>query len=134
MKRWIFENLGLKVMAVFIAFALWAYVGSRQVLDRKMTLHIEYTDIPTGMTMGSNVRTSIPVVLSGRKENLLDLDPDQLKAVVSLKGYQPGQKEMTVHPKVPDLPNGISSNVSDIQVPLAPLAEPKALPKKKQKG
>ncbi|HJT24341.1 MAG TPA: hypothetical protein VJ873_07170 [bacterium] len=118
MKRWLLENLGLKLLAVFIAFSLWAYVGSRQVLERRMTLHIEFTDIPAGVTLGSGVRTSIPVVLVGRPESLVDLDPGALAAVVSLRGCQPGQKEITVHPKIPDLPEGVKANVSDFQVPL----------------
>jgi YbbR domain-containing protein len=131
MKRWIFENFGLKVLAVFIALALWAYVGSRQVVDRKMTLHIEFTDIPTGVTLGSNVKTSIPVLLNGRKESVLDLDQDDLKALVSLKGYLSGQREMTVHPRIEGLPSGVTANVSDFTVPLAPPTDPKNPPKKK---
>lgn len=132
MKRWLFENIGLKVLAVFIAFALWAYVGSRQVLERRMNLHIEFTDIPMGITLGPNVRTSIPVVLVGRPESLVEIDPDELAAVVSLKGCQPSQKEVTVHPKIPDLPDGVKANVSDFQVPLlGPPPVTKDLPRKK---
>ncbi len=131
MKRWLFENLGLKLLAVFIAFCLWAYVGSRQVLERRMNLHIQFTDIPQGVTLASNVRTSIPVVLVGRPESLVDIDPGELAAVVSLKGCQPDQKEMTVHPKIPDLPEGVKANVSDFQVPLTPSSDPKDPPRKK---
>ncbi len=121
MKRWIFQNLGLKVMAFVIAIALWAYVGSRQILERRLTLHLELTDIPAGMTVDSNVRTSIPINLIGRKESVLDLDPEDLKAVVSLKGYLPGQKEMVVHPRVQPLPPGVTVSSSDIPVHLVPL-------------
>lgn len=133
MKRRIFANLGLKVLSVFIALLLWAYVGSQQVLERKMTLHIEFTDIPAGVAVASDVKTSIPVVLHGRKDNLLDLDPDDLKAVISLKGYQSGQKEMTVHPRIQNLPNGVTANVSDFQVPLVPPSDNKANSKKKKR-
>ena len=133
MKRWFFENLGLKALAVFIAFSLWAYVGSRQVLERRMTLHIEFMDIPAGVALGSNVRTSIPVVLVGRPESLVNLDPGELAAVVSLRGCQPGQKEVTVHPKIPDLPEGVKANVSDFQVPLAGTVDSKGTPRKKSR-
>ncbi len=55
MKRWIFENFNLKVLAVFIAFLLWSYVDLKQVLDHKhLTLYVELTDIPTGMDVGSS--------------------------------------------------------------------------------
>ncbi len=133
MKRWIFENFGLKVLAVFIAFALWAYVGSRQVLERRMTLHIEFTDIPAGVALGPDVKTVVPAVLIGRPESLVDLDPDDLKAVVSLKGCQPSQKMVIVHPRIPDLPNGVRANISDLQVPLVSAPVPKDPARKKSR-
>ena len=134
MKRWIFDNLGLKVLAVFIAFVLWAYVGSRQVLERRMTLHVELTDIPAGMTVDSSVRTNIPVLLTGRKDSLLDINPDDLKAVVSLKGFQPGQKQVVVHPRIQPLPDGVNVSVADLTVPLNPQAPAKDPDGKRKKG
>ena len=131
MKRWLFQNLGLKLLALFIAFALWAYVGSRQILERRVTLRLELGDIPSGMTLDTSVRTSIPVVLTGRKEYLLDLDSEDLKAVVSLKGSPPGQRELVVHPQVRPLPNGVTASVPDLTVKLLPLSDSKGSGKKK---
>jgi YbbR domain-containing protein len=133
MKRLIFENFELKVMAVVIAIVLWAYVGSRQVLERRMTLRIEYSDIPAGITLGSNVKTSFQTTLIGRKDGVLDLSPEDLKATVSLKGYVAGQKEMLVHPKIQNLPNGVTANLVDYAVPLVIQEPPKDAPKKKGK-
>jgi YbbR domain-containing protein len=133
MRRWFFDNFALKLLAVFIAFALWAYVGSRQILERKVTLHLELSDIPAGMTLDSSVKTSIPVVLTGRKENVLDLDPEDLKAVVSLKAYSASQKEMVVHPRVQPLPDGVTASLSDLAVRLVELNDPKVPPKRKRK-
>lgn len=133
MKRLIFENFGLKVLAVAIAVILWAYVGSRQVLERRMTLRIEYSDIPTGITLGSNVKTSFQTTLIGRKDSVLDLSPEDLKATVSLKGYVAGQKEILVHPKIQNLPNGVTANLVDYVVPLVIQDAPKGAPKKKGK-
>ena len=98
MNRWLFENLGLKILALFIAIALWAYVGTRQIIDRRVTVSVELTDIPPGVTVDPRVRTSVPVVLTGRKESVLDLDGDDLTAVVSLKGTTPDESEVLVHP------------------------------------
>ena len=132
MKRLLLDNLGFKVLALFLAFILWAYVGSRQVLERKLTLHLELGDMPAGMTLDSNVKTSIPVVLTGRKESILDVDPDDLKATVSLKSYVEGQKVLVVHPKVQPLPEGVTANLSDITLHLVPLAVPDDLIKNKK--
>lgn len=136
MRRWIFENFGLKVLAVFIAFSLWAYLGSRQVMEQRMNIHVELTDIPSGMTVDSTVRPTISAILTGRKDRILDIDSDDLKAVVSLKGFQPGQKQGVVHPRIQPLPDGVIVSVQDIPIALVPQAQAKDqdAKKKKRKG
>ncbi len=121
MKRWLFENLGLKLLALFITFSLWAYVGSRSIMERKITLHLELTDIPAGMRVDSNVRTTVPVILTGRKDTVLDLDPEDLSAVVSLKGYSTPKREILLRPKVQPLPGGVDATVNSISIRLIPL-------------
>lgn len=132
MKRWLFDNLGLKLLALLITFVLWAFVGSQEILERKMTLRLELADIPAGVTVDSKLKTNLQVTLTGRKESVLEVDPEQVKAVVSLKAYQPGLREMVVRPKVQPLPNGVTANVNDLQVSLLPQEEPK--PPQKKKG
>ncbi len=124
MNRWLFENLGLKILALFIAIALWAYVGTRQIIDRRVTVSVELTDIPPGVTVDPRVRTSVPVVLTGRKESVLDLDGDDLTAVVSLKGTTPDESEVLVHPQVKPLPRDVAANVQPLKIPLIPAKPP----------
>jgi YbbR domain-containing protein len=123
MKRWLFQNIGLKFLSLIIAFALWAYVGSRQVLEQRVSLHLEFADMPAGMTLDPNVHTNISVTLVGRKDRVLDIDPQELHAVVSLKNAQSGQKEVTVHPHIQPLPNGVGVNTPDITVRLMPIVD-----------
>ena len=123
MKRWLFENLGLKILALFISIALWAYVGSRQIIDRRVTVPVELTDIPAGVTVDPRVRTSVSVVLTGRKESVLDLDGDELEAVVSLKGTAPDLQEVLVHPQV-KTPKDVAVNVQALRIPLLPVHKP----------
>jgi YbbR domain-containing protein len=123
MKRWLLQNMGLKFLSLLIAFALWAYVGSRQVLEQRLNLHVEYADMPAGMTLEPNVKTNISVNLTGRKDRILDIDPEDLRAVVSLRNAQPGQKEIVIHPRVQPLPVGVTANVADITLHLIPLAD-----------
>ena len=123
MKRWLFQNIGLKFLSLIIAFALWAYVGSRQVLEQRVSLHLEFADMPAGMTLDPNVHTNISVTLVGRKDRVLDIDPQELHAVVSLKNAQSGQIEVTVHPHIQPLPNGVGVNTPDITVRLMPIVD-----------
>lgn len=132
MKRWLFQNMGLKFLSLIIAIALWAYVGSRQVLEQRLNLHVEFADMPAGMTLDPNVKTSVSVSLTGRKDRILDIDPEDLRAVVSLRNAQPGQKEIVVHPKVQPLPVGVTANVADVTLHLIPLTDNSKKIKKKR--
>lgn len=124
MKRWLFENMGLKLLALLIAVCLWAYVGSQQVLNRRVEAHLQLTDIPDGMMVDSNVRTTIPVVLTGRKQSILDLDGNDLTAIVSLRHYEPGKSEVSVRPFIRPLPSGVSANTPEVIVHLIPVPKP----------
>lgn len=130
MKRWLFEDFGLKVSAVLIAFVLWAYVDLKQVLERKhLLLHFEVTDIPSGMALDPNTKTTVSVMLIGK--DVKDLEPDDLEATASLKGFPAGQQEIMVHPKIEDLPLGVTASVHDVKIDLTPLGAPRDVPKKK---
>jgi len=131
MKRWIFENFNLKVLAVFIAFFLWAYVDLKQVLDHKrLVLQLELTDLPAGMAVDPAEKNSVSVMLIGK--NVKELEPDDLEATASLKGATPGQSEFTVRPKIQQLPEGVTASVHDFKVKLITIGEVPALPKKRQ--
>jgi YbbR domain-containing protein len=123
MKRWFFQNIGLKFLSLIIAFALWAYVGSRQVLEQHLNVQLEFADMPAGMTLDPSLKTNISVNLTGRKDRILDIDPEDLRAVVSLRNAQSGQKEIVVHPKIQPLPIGVTANVADVTLHLIPLTD-----------
>jgi hypothetical protein len=133
MKRWFLENLGLKLLALFIALALWAYVGSRQVLERREKLPLELTDIPAGMKVDPSVKPDVSVVFRGRKDSVLEVDPADLKAVVSLTGYPIGKREMRIQPIV-KVPPGVSADAQSVTIRLLPLAEPSEKTKVKRKS
>lgn len=115
--------MGLKFLSLIIAFALWAYVGSRQVLEQRLNVQLEFADMPVGMTLDPNLKTNISVNLAGRKDRILDIDPEDLRAVVSLRNAQSGQKEIVVHPKIQPLPIGVTANVADVTLHLIPLTD-----------
>ena len=90
---------------------------------------MELTDIPAGMVLDPNVKTSVSVMLIGK--NVKDLEPDDLDAVASLKGTPLGQEEILVRPKIEQLPEGVTASVHDLKVHLIPLDTPDESPKRK---
>ena len=129
MKRWLFENFRLKLLSILIASMLWAYVDMRQVLDhRRMTVKLEVTDLPNGMGLDPTNKMSASVMLVGNKEAIQDLDPEDLSAVASLKGYLANPGEVSVHPRVEDLPKGVTASAKDVKLTL--MAIPSNSPKR----
>jgi hypothetical protein len=122
MKRFLFENFWLKVLALLIACVLWAYVGWREFTTKKASLVLQLTEIPEGMTVDDNVKSRVAVVFKGRKDLLDSIDPDELVAVMSLKGIEPGPKDFMARPpiRVEPKPSGVVVTAPSIAVHLIP--------------
>jgi len=71
----------------------------------------------------SSVKTTVPIAFTGRKESILGLDPEELKAVVSLKEFTPSPKDVVIHPivKVQPAVSGVVSTTPNITVHLIPV-------------
>jgi hypothetical protein len=121
----------LKLLAVLIASTLWAYVDLKQVLDhRKMTVKLEVTDIPPGVALDPSMRMATSITLVGNKEAIQDLDPEDITAVVSLKGYLANPAEVTINPRVQDLPKGVTASAKDVKVILVSAGKSAEPPKR----
>jgi hypothetical protein len=127
--RWLFEDIGLKLTALALAFVLWVFVGTNQVLERKMDLKVVFTDIPAGGVLTDDVRNTVPVILVGRREKVLGLDPGNLKAQVSLKGLGVPVKEYPVKVAIQDLPKGVALDAAPVLISLKASEEPDKKPK-----
>jgi hypothetical protein len=122
--RWLFEDIGLKLTALTLAFILWAFVGTNQVLERKMDLKAVFTDVPTGAVLTEDVRNTVSVILVGRREKVLDLDPGNLKAQVSLKGLPVPVKDYPVKVVIQDLPKGVALDAAPVLISLKNADDP----------
>jgi hypothetical protein len=119
MRQWI-EDLGLKLAALGLAVLLWAYVGAGHVMERRMDLRVAYLHLPAGAVLTGDVRTTLRVVLVGRKDRVLPLDGSDLKVEVSLKGLPVPAADFPVRASVPGLPKGVAAEVPSVLVSLAP--------------
>jgi YbbR domain-containing protein len=123
MKRW-FENWELKLMALVLAFILWGYVGSKQVLQQRMNIKIELRNIPAGFMVDPHLQSRIPVIFSGRKRDILKLNPSQLNAVIDLSRMSRTRQSMKIIPKILQMPQGISAEIPDIDIHLLLMPTP----------
>jgi len=120
MRRFILENSGLKLLSLFVALMLWVYIGTGQMLERRENVQLEFADIPSGLRLAPDVRTQVAVAFSGRRDPIRQLNPDEMKAVVSLKpGSGPGQ-DLRIVPRIRNLPKGIMADIPSLTVRLVP--------------
>jgi YbbR domain-containing protein len=131
MKRPLFNDLGLKTVAVILAFALWLYVGTNQVLERRVDLKVVFTDLPADSVLSTDVQSSLTVLLVGRKERVGSIETRDLKALVSLQGVPVPSRDYPVKVQIANIPKGVAADVPAFLVTLdaAPVATPKPVKK-----
>ncbi len=97
------QDLVAKIASLIIAIILWSYVMTIENPDETRTLRnirINYTNIESLSDQGNTAtridNQTVNVVLSGKKKELEQIRPDNVKAYVDLEGYSPGQQRVPI--------------------------------------
>jgi hypothetical protein len=118
MKRWLFNNPGLKAISLAVAVLLWAYVGSGQVLERREGIRLEYVGVPPGTVLSSDVKAHVNVIFSGRRRVIRKINPDTLQAVVKIPARMKTDEDTMITPIIRGMPKGASADVPNVTVRL----------------
>jgi len=113
------QNIGYKLLALFLAVVLWAKVNS----DRNPTYptsigytNIEYTSPPKGMVV-TQAQKRIQVSATGPQSVVRSLDVSQIRARVDLSDVQVGVQRLRVDFVIPDdIAEGIKFSPADVEV------------------
>lgn len=84
------RNLGLKVLALFIAAALWWFVAGERNVQVGFSVPVEIRNVPAGMAIANKVRDQIDVRIAGPSALLGSLRPKDVAAVIDLSGAAAG--------------------------------------------
>ncbi len=108
LNMWFRQNLGLKIISVFIAFGLWAYVMVREnpAVTREFDARVVLRDKAEGLTVLSYSPRSVRVELAGLRRLVQDLSPSQITVAVDLSEKGAGEHTVPVVP--PQLPQGVT--------------------------
>ncbi len=68
-----FENLTLKILSILLAGLLWFFVSGKSKTELALIVPVEFTSIPTNMTIITKVPTSIHIRVKGTKTLLRPL-------------------------------------------------------------
>lgn len=105
---WLQENTGLRIMALVLAFFLWAYVTGGGETERAFYARVETKDLPVGLVMTGRPVERVEVRLAGPRLLLAKIAAvNNLSIPLDLDGVREGSVSFAALEKRLPLPAGV---------------------------
>ncbi|MBN2809117.1 MAG: hypothetical protein JXR80_06455 [Deltaproteobacteria bacterium] len=103
-----FENLTLKILSLLLAGFLWFFVSGKSKTELALSVPVEFTSIPTNMTIMTKVPTSIHIRVKGTKTLLRPLTSKPPSLSINLAKATTGKNVIRLEQETfNDLPLGV---------------------------
>jgi YbbR domain-containing protein len=120
-----FRHLGLKILSIALAGALWLTVGDQRAVERTMRVPLEYHNLPTNLELMNSPPDTVEVRLRGPSGTVGRLLPGEVVAVLDLTSARAGSRLFHMLADEVRVPYGVGvSQVTPASVPL--MFEPSA--------
>ena len=106
LRKYIFANAALKVLALGISFLLWVTYTSEPFAEVGFQVPLEFTSVPAQLEISGDVPTTVRVRVRGRSALLRRLVTADLSVRVDLKGWKEGASQVRVLPDMVGAPFG----------------------------
>jgi YbbR domain-containing protein len=114
-----FRHLGLKVLSIALAGAIWLTVGDQRATERTMRVPLEYHNLPPNLELMASPPDSVEVRLRGPSGAIGRLMPGEVVAVLDLTGARPGTRLFHMLADEVRVPYGVGvSQVTPSALPL----------------
>src|SRR6202158_1121239 len=123
LRKYIFPNAALKLLALAISFLLWVTYTSEPFAEVGFQVPIEFTSMPTRLEISGDVPTSVDGRVRGRSALLRRMVPADLNLRLDLKDGKEGTSQMRITPDMVGAPygaTGVQVSPSAFQVTLVP--------------
>jgi len=130
LRKYVFANAGLKILALAISFTLWATYTAEPYAEVGFQVPLEFTTMPPQLEMSGDVPTVMHVRVRGRSALLSRMVPSDLNLRLDMKDMKQGTITLQVTPQMVGAPYGatvVQVAPSEIHVTLVPRHAP-ALP------
>ena len=107
-RRYVLNDLGLKLLALGIAIALWWVLGRDPTVESMVTAPIEFHHAPANLLMTSSSPFEVEVMISGPERVVRDMKPSDISAVLDLTGVKPGEHTFDLGAKQVQVPRGVT--------------------------
>jgi YbbR domain-containing protein len=99
LRRYVFHNFLLKLMALIIAVLLWVAVNNEPTSEIAITVPIEFQHVPQGLEITSERIPEAQVRVSGPGRVVRSLAPSDVHAILDLTGARPGERTYDLVPR-----------------------------------
>lgn len=120
--RWLYANLGYKLVAVAVAFLLWGVAHSTSSIERGFDVPMVLRGLPDDLVIVEQSSGEVNVRIQGSRAALRTLSPADLEYPVEVSGAKPGVLKVEVDPMPLELPRGarvVSRSPSIVELTLA---------------
>jgi hypothetical protein len=123
LRKYIFANAGLKILALAISFLLWATYTAEPYAEVGFQVPLEFTTMPPQLEMSGDVPTLAHIRVRGRSALLRRMIPADLNLRLDMKGGKEGTTTLNITPEMVGAPYGatvVQVAPSEIHVTLVP--------------
>ena len=91
-RRHVIHNLGLKIISLLIATALWLAVSNEPISEAAFNVAIVFQNMPDDLEISSENIPSAQVRVRGPERLVRQLQPSDVHAEIDLTGMKPGER------------------------------------------
>lgn len=107
MSRGLFDNLGLKLASLGLAFALWMVVAGEQRDERTLNAPLALAPLPKNTTLLNVSGDFVTVQVRGPKSLISGLSPNEVDVNLDLSTLKEGENLVAVKADQVDVPRGV---------------------------
>jgi YbbR domain-containing protein len=102
------KNWQYKLASLFVALVLWYYVASDQNLSVVINAPVQFSNFPADMKIMNNVKSTIDIQVTGRRDIVNDINNNSITVSLSLKDARIGKNTYRITPAdIKFLPRGL---------------------------
>jgi YbbR domain-containing protein len=106
-RKYVLNDLGLKLMALAISVGLWWVVSRDPTVESIVKAPIEFVHAPENLVMTADTPFEIQVAVSGPERTIRSMDQAEINAVIDLAGVKAGERTFDLDPRQIHAPRGV---------------------------
>ena len=107
LRKYVFQNFGLKVLSLAVAVLLWMAVTRDPVAEVALNVPIEFHNAPEHLEISSETIPQVQVRVRGPVREIRVLSPSEVHAMIDLANVQPGERTYDLSPARIHVPDGV---------------------------